>query len=404
LAKTSLLKAPPLERLIFWAVALLLLSQVGWWISFQVRESRRLQEAQVATMRAGRAEAWQMDSAALLRLTPQKEPSERPGTIWGRLPETKSLDERKRLIEDRFPYVAVLPEPLEPGDPVLLADQPAYLTLRPEVLARLDRERTVALWRVVLEGTCFLGAILLGLGYFYRKLNSEMELMLRQRNFIAAVTHELKTPLASVGVWVETLFTRELDGAQKNRIQELVDGDLARLNDLVGNLLRVAQMDAGSIEFTPEPKELGPWLEEVCTWAAHRYEMGSLGLEMNLAKEVWAEIDPKAMAMVMENLLSNAHKYSAPPRETTITLDTMDEWACIVVSDRGHGIAARDLHKVFQRFFRAGDEMTRSVPGTGLGLFLCKEIIAAHHGHIRATSLGQGLGSTFTIRLPRLAR
>ncbi|MBP1626724.1 MAG: Multi-sensor signal transduction histidine kinase [Holophagaceae bacterium] len=355
-------------------------------------------------MRAGRAEAWQLDSAALLRLSPQAESGGRPGTIWGRLPESKPLVERKRLIEERFPYVAVLPEPQAPDDPVLLADQPAYLTLRKEFLDRLDRERNLTLWRVALEGAIFLGAILLGLGYFYRKLNSEMDLKLRQRNFIAAVTHELKTPLASVSVWVETLFTRQLDDAQKARIQHLLDGDLLRLNDLVGNLLRVAQMDAGSMEFSPSPRELGPWLEEVCTWASHRYDAGSLGLRMNLAPNVWAEIDPKALAIVMENLLSNAYKYASPPRETVVTLDAVDDWAIIVVADRGQGISSRDIHKLFQRFFRAGDEMTRAIPGTGLGLFLCKEIVAAHHGYIRAASLGQGLGSTFTLRLPRLAR
>jgi len=385
-------------------VALLLLSQVGWWISFQVRESRRLQEAQISTMRAGRAEAWQMDSAALMRFSPQGESGGRPGTIWGQLPESKPLAERKRLIEERFPYVAVLPVPQALDDPVLLADQPAYLTLRQEVLARLDRERNLTLWRVALEGAFFLGAILLGLGYFYRKLNSEMELKLRQRNFIAAVTHELKTPLASISVWMETLFTRELEPAQKDRIQFLVDGDLVRLNELVGNLLRVAQMDAGSMEFSPSPRELGPWLEEVCTWASHRYEEDSLGLCMNLGPGIWADIDPKALAIVLENLISNAYKYSPPPRETTVTLDAIGDWAVIVVSDRGQGIASRDLGKLFQRFFRAGDEMTRSIPGTGLGLFLCKEIVAAHHGYIRAASLGPGLGSTFTLRLPRLPR
>ncbi len=394
-----------MERLIFWGVAILLLSQVGWWVVFHFHESGRLLEARTEALRAGRAEAWQMDSTALLRQNNASgDPGGRPGTIWGLLPDSKSLEERKRLIEGRFPYVAVREEPQSSDDPLLLSDHPAYLTLRPEYLADLERQRRGTIQRVAIQGIIFVGVILFGLGYIYRKLNTELELKLRQRNFIAAVTHELKTPLASVSVWVETLFTRDLDQKQRGRIQELVDGDLARLNDLVGNLLRVAQMDAGSMEFNPAPRELGPWLEEVCTWASHRYESSSLGLTLNLGPGIWAEIDPKAMALVMENLLSNAFKYSASPRETTVTLDAVGNWAIIVVADRGQGIASRDLGRIFQRFFRAGDEMTRAIPGTGLGLFLCKEIVAAHHGSIRASSLGLGLGSTFTIRLPRLSR
>jgi len=398
------LKPRSTERLIFWGVAFLLLSQMAWWIAVQVRESKRLQDARIAQMRAGRAEAWQLDSMAFLRPTSPWETGEGPGVVVGRLPDTRTLDERKQAIESRFPYVAVLPTPVELDDPVLLADAPAYLTLRPEVLMAMDQERTLALWRTAGEAAILVAGVLFGMTYIYRKLNAEMEVMFRQRNFIASVTHELKTPIASLRVWMETVFCRELAPEQKVRIQSLMDGDLRRLTDLVGNLLETARADAGKLALHPEPIELAPWLERTCQELDHRLGEGQLGLRLVLTPGIFAAIDPKGFAMVMENLLSNAIKYASDPRETKVTLEGDRDHAIISVQDLGYGISQNEIPRIFQRFYRVGDEMTRSVPGTGLGLFLCREIVRGHGGDIRVSSLGIGLGTTFTIRLSRLAR
>lgn len=398
------LKPRSTERLIFWGVAVLLLSQMAWWITVQVRESRRLQEARIAQMRAGRAEAWQFDSMALFRPNIGAEAREGPGVVVGRLPETRTLRERIHAIESRFPYVAVLPAPVDLDDPVLLADETVYLTLRPEVLRAMDEERTLALWRTAGEAAVLVAAVLIGLTYIYRKLNAEMEVMMRQRNFIASVTHELKTPIASLRIWMETVFSRQLSPEQKTRIQGLMDGDLHRLADLVGNLLETARADAGKLELRPEPIELGPWMEQVCRDMDHRLGEGSLGLKLDLAPDIRALIDPKAFARVLDNLLSNAVKYSSEPRETTVTLEADETTVQILVRDMGYGIPPKEIPRIFQRFYRVGDEMTRSVPGTGLGLFLCREIVKAHGGDIQVSSLGSGLGTTFSIRLSRLAR
>ena len=398
------LKPRSTERLIFWSVAILLLSQMAWWITVQIRESKRLQEARVAQMRAGRAEAWQLDSMAFLRPNSPWETGEGPGVVVGRLPESRTLEERKQAIESRFPYVAVLPTPVELDDPVLLADAPAYLTLRPEVLKAMDRERALALWRTVGEAGILVAVVLFGMTYIYRKLNAEMEVMFRQRNFIASVTHELKTPIASLRVWMETVFCRDLTLDQKTRIQSLMDGDLRRLNDLVSNLLETARADAGKLALRPEPTDLAPWIERTCLDMDHRLGEGRLGLRLVLAPGVHARIDQKAFAMVLDNLLSNAIKYASEPRETTVTLEGDPDHAIITVQDLGYGIPPKELPRIFQRFYRVGDEMTRSVPGTGLGLFLCREIVHGHGGDIQVSSLGSGLGSTFIIRLFRLAR
>jgi signal transduction histidine kinase len=399
--KAAHLKPPATERLIFWSVAVILLSQMGWWISLQIRESRNLQNARIATMRAGRAEAWQMDSAQILRIVFQRDTgtTSRPGSVEARVPQFPPLPVRKAAIETRFPYVAVVADPVEPDDPILL-DQSGYLTLRVEILGAMERERTLALWRAAGEAAVMVLAVLLGMSYIYRKLNSEMELMLRQRNFIASVTHELKTPIASLRVWIETLFARELGPERKARIQMLMDGDLLRLTQLVGNLLDVARADAGSLDLQFERTELAPWLREVAEGMDHRLGTGSLGLDLQLGIDIFSGIDRRALGQVIENLLSNAHKYAPDPRRTLVTLDSDGEKAIITVTDRGNGISPRELPRVFQRFYRVGDEMTRQVPGTGLGLFLCWEIVTLHHGDIKASSPGRGFGSTFTIRIP----
>lgn len=398
--KAAHLKPPATERLIFWSVAFILLSQMAWWISLQIRESRNLQNARIATMRAGRAEAWQMDSAEILRIVFQGDPgTAKPGSVEAKLPQFPPLPVRKAAIESRFPYVAVVPGPVEPDDPMLL-DQSAYLTLRVEILTAMERERTLALWRAGGEAAIMVLAVLLGLSYIYRKLNSEMELMLRQRNFIASVTHELKTPIASLRVWIETLYTRELGPERRARIQKLMDGDLVRLTELVGNLLEVARADAGSLDLKFESTELAPWLREVAESMDHRLGAGSLGLDLQLGIGIHADMDRKAMGQVIDNLLSNAFKYAPEPRSTLITLDSDGEYAIITVTDSGNGISPRELPRVFQRFYRVGDEMTRQVPGTGLGLFLCWEIVTLHQGQIKASSPGPGLGATFTVRIP----
>jgi signal transduction histidine kinase len=288
-------------------------------------------------------------------------------------------------------------------DPPLL-DGVAYLSLRPEPIRALELERTRALWRTAGQGAFMALGVLLGLTYIYRKLNSEMDLKLRQRNFIASVTHELKTPIASLRVWMETLFTRELSEEQKVRVHDLMDKDLERLTTQVANLLDVARADAGSFDLRPEPLELGPWISQVAEGMDQRLGAGALGLRMELGLGIWAMADPKALGTALENLLSNAYKYAAAPRETTITLDGDRDEAVIVVSDKGLGIPPKEQARIFQRFYRVGDEMTRAVAGTGLGLFLCREIVQRHGGEIRAISKGPGLGSSFILRMPRLAR
>lgn len=405
---------PSTEKIIFWSVAALLLIQLVWWISFQIRESKRLQDAQIKELRAGRAQAWMMDNQDIV-------PSGGRGDTWmeggnrlivgeivGPMPRFRPIGERKAGIERAFPHVAVVERPVEVDDPTLFTEEKDgrawYLTLRRDVLAKLERERRMALWWVAAQASALVSMVLLGMVYIYRRLNVEMDLMLRQRNFIAAVTHELKTPIASLRVWIETLFTRTLPEERRQRIQHLMEGDLTRLTGLVTNLLDVARADAGRLEVMAEPVDFGPWIRGVAEAMDHRLGQGGLGLSLDVAEGVWVNIDPRLFATVLENLLSNAFKYSDEPRNTSVTMVADGDWATLSVADRGRGFHPKEVGRLFQRFYRVGDEMTRQVAGTGLGLFLSREIVQRHYGTILAHSLGKGLGATFTVRIPRLPR
>jgi signal transduction histidine kinase len=397
---------PSTEKVIFWSMALLLLGQMTWWITFQVHESRRLMAAQIETMRGGRALAWQMDMQEIWETNQQNQMTTflDKGVIVGREIRYGNLEARKARIEQRFPYVAVVHSPVEPDDPVLADPTPTYLTFRRDTLAQMERDRRSALWRVTAQAVAMVGIVLLGMAYIYRRLNVEMELMLRQRNFIAAVTHELKTPIASLRVWVETLFMRTLAEDRRERIQMLMDGDLTRLTDLVNNMLDVARADAGRLEVLLEPTVLGPWLRAVCETMDHRLGQGLLGLQLKVDEELRANIDPRLFGAVMDNLLSNAFKYSSAPRETLVTLEGDPDRVILSVTDRGWGFDPHQATQLFQRFYRVGDEMTRQVSGTGLGLYLSREIVTRHRGSIQAFSLGPDRGATFTVRIPRLPR
>lgn len=397
------------QRLIFWSVSLLLCSQLGWWISLQIRETQAFQDARISQLRAGRAEAWQMDTKDILaRLRAFPAVGQGPTTQGRVVVEAQEvtfppLEARRAAIETSFPYVAVVSDPVADDDPPLF-DYSAYITLRKDPLDTLARQRRQALWTVAAQGGFMALGVLLGLIYIYRKLNTEMELVLRQRNFIATVTHELKTPIAALQVWTDTLSTRELDAERKARIHELMGKDLGRLTELVSNLLEAARAEAGSLELKLEPLDLEPWLKVVCEGMSNRLGPGALNLSTELGRDIWVLADPKALGTVIENLLSNAYKYADEPRQTTVTLDGDRDDVFIVVSDQGNGIASKELPRIFQPFYRVGDELTRQAPGSGLGLFLSKEIIQRHHGELRVASRGRGLGSSFTIRLPRLIR
>jgi len=397
------------QRFVFIVATILLISLIGWWISLQISQTQDLLSARIEKLKSVRAEAWLYDSSKVLRYYESScainTKDSGGAVVLSKLPT--DLPSRKQRIADlalRFPDVLIVPKPVDSDDPPLLDMSGAYLTLDQSKLARLERERVSVIWKAVLQSGAMAIGILTGLVMIYKKLNDELDLKLRQKNFIDAVTHELKTPIASIRVWMETLFSKTLKEDQLTKISLRMDQDLTRLSDLVGNLLVVARGEAGKLPSNPEVLNLSESLSRILTTMDQKLGPGTLGLIEKIQDEIYVRADLEQLQTIVENLLSNAYKYADSPRSTEVELKSDKNYAILTISDQGYGIHSQNLTKIFDKFYRSGEEMTRRVPGTGLGLFLVKQMVELNGGSVKVASKGIDQGSIFTVSLPRTER
>lgn len=243
------------------------------------------------------------------------------------------------------------------------------------------------------EGLVFLLALLLGAFFLLRGLRREWRVARLQRNFLMAVSHEMHSPIASMKLYLQTLEKRQLNKEDQTTVVQGALSSADRLRDLADNIMMALRIDDGSLELQLQETSLREMSEEVIQ-----------GLQETLAQDrqillkadgpVYAKVDPQAYRSVLVNLLENAIKYS--PKGSNIEVEITDGAMCtLTVKDHGIGIRQEDQRAVFQRFFRAGDEATRSSTGTGLGLYIVKNLCEAMGGKIELDSEA-GKGSTFT--------
>jgi signal transduction histidine kinase len=260
------------------------------------------------------------------------------------------------------------------------------------------RRRVVA---VVIEGTFFLAAMISAVILLWLALRREGERERQHQNFVSAITHELKTPLAGIRVALETVLRGRADpaGSQRFLANALTDAD--RLADLIEKVLEVTRYTGGGHRLQITLGDLTQLVEEEVIAAERRAAARGVVLESDLAAGVQASFDPEALTIVVSNLLENALKYAGDDHAlVTVRLAIEQGEAVLEVSDNGIGISAGELESIFRPFYRANDEITRRTPGTGIGLFVAREIAVAHGGRLDATSGGRGLGATFRLVLP----
>jgi signal transduction histidine kinase len=249
----------------------------------------------------------------------------------------------------------------------------------------------------IYEGVTFLFLFLLGAIYVYRSLLKQLRYSNQQQNFMMAVTHELKTPIAITQLNIETLLKRELDIAQKKMLIENTLKETHRLDALCNNILLASQLDMGKYESNMQDVDLSDIVQKLVDSFQERFEHRKLIL--TITPSVFIQAEPLLMQLLVNNLLDNAHKYSTITSPITVLLTTQENQIQLMIKDEGVGIPIEERDKIFEKFYRIGDESTRTTKGTGLGLYLCKKISEFHQATITVDA-NKPSGSIFKINFP----
>jgi len=244
-------------------------------------------------------------------------------------------------------------------------------------------------------------AQLLGRKYLAERvgiLEAERRLDRLQEDFIATISHELLTPLGFIKGYATTLMREDANWDNETRCEFLtiIDEEADRLKELIENFMDSSRLQAGTLRLSFQPVKLDTFLKDMQQRAAARDDDFQIILDLN-SPGLQLQADATRLAQVFDNLLSNAMKY-APNSSVEITQSADEDYAYISVKDQGVGISPEYIDRVFERFYRVPSENI-SVRGTGLGLFISRRIVEAHHGEITVQSV-LGEGTTFNIKLP----
>jgi two-component system, OmpR family, sensor histidine kinase SenX3 len=279
------------------------------------------------------------------------------------------------------------------------------LTVGWQILGVDSSERVLREAHALRFGIYFFGTLLFllligGLGLLVILLLREVQLNERQSNFISAVTHELKTPVASLRLYLDTLELRELPDARRREFYGTMRQDLERLNSTISSILDAAMYQDRRV-LDPQPCDLARLARRAVELTLVRNQLPGEAVRYDGPESLMLRGDPAALDTAVLNLLDNAVKYSREKVDVEVELRVdAGGRARLRVRDQGIGMNRAQLAFIFNRFYRIGAEVRRSRTGTGLGLFIVRSVVRAHRGAVSAESPGPERGSTFTITLP----
>jgi signal transduction histidine kinase len=224
----------------------------------------------------------------------------------------------------------------------------------------------------------------------------------RQTTFVDSVTHELRSPLASLKLGLDTLGREDLSASQQEKLRQMMLGDIERLSAFIDDILQATR-----VESTPRGRSVTrvclPDLARRCIAAiAKRHHLAPDNVRVDAPADAALWTDPTALEIILKNLLDNAIKYSDPPVDVRVVISVRgdDGRVRIDVIDKGIGIPRRALRRVFDRFYRVDAEAIRARRGTGLGLYVVHALVKNIGGKLNAHSAGPGQGTTMSIELP----
>lgn len=264
--------------------------------------------------------------------------------------------------------------------------------------AELKRKYESQKYMIMGEAGVFVVSLLIGMYLINRGYNKEMMAARQRRNFLLSITHELKSPIASIQLVLETMKRRTtLKPELKERLVNNALSDTERLNGLVNDLLLSAKLEAA---YQPhrENIDLSELLEDILQKLRSKYPEVKFTYSQD-GNIPYVHGDKTGMTSVAINLLENAVKYSQPPVRIDTNLHFQGDDIVMEIADNGIGIEDKEKKRIFEKFYRVGNEDTRKSKGTGLGLYIVAEIVRAHGGNISVMD-NQPQGTRFRIELP----
>lgn len=248
--------------------------------------------------------------------------------------------------------------------------------------------------KYIAEGVTFLILIFVGAFFVYRSTMKQFKVQLQQQNFMMAITHELKTPISVAMLNLETLQKYQLDTEKQKKLIRMTLQETSRLDTLINNILVSAQLEGGGYAFSKEELDFSSLFKDCIRQAKARYP------ERNFIEDLEPEIeiagDPLLLQLLISNLIENAVKYSPKDKPIICKLNRSGNDVVMNIIDEGIGIADLEKTKIFEKFYRTGNESTRKTQGTGLGLYLCSKIAGDHNADISVTN-NMPSGSNFAI-------
>ena len=249
-----------------------------------------------------------------------------------------------------------------------------------------------------------VACLLTGTVLLFVFLRKEANLSRLQTDFVSKVSHELRTPLTSIGMFVETLRSKRITNPEEvDACLDVLQRETSRLTERIERLLDWGRMEAGKQVYSRRPDAVEPIVSE----AIRTFDVASLGRKVEVAVDVAPNlplvfVDRSALVDALVNLLSNGYKYTGENKQLELSVRKDGERVRFTVSDNGIGIPRREHRRIFEKFYRVDEWLSREVEGSGLGLAIVRHVVKAHDGWIELES-EPGKGSKFTILIPTVA-